>query len=99
MATYEVLKAQLDRYPSLKNDINFLSEFSSFTNNVDFAGRMIYNDKKEEVINFGKYKGRLVTEVLSTDPSFYDWVMKGDFPLNTKNALTKIKLRKLQTKK
>ena len=99
MATYEVLKAQLDRYPSLKNDINFLSEFSSFTNNVDFAGRMIYNDKKEEVINFGKYKGRLVTEVLSTDPSFYDWMMKGDFPLNTKNALTKIKLRKLQTKK
>ena len=99
MATYEVLKAQLDRYPSLKNDINFLSEFSSFTNNVDFAGRMIYNDKKEEVINFGKYKGRLVTEVLSTEPSFYDWVMKGDFPLNTKNALTKIKLRKLQTKK
>lgn len=99
MATYEVLKAQLDRYPTLKNDVNYLSEFSSFTNNVDFAGRLIYNEKKEEVINFGKYKGRLVTEVLKTDPNFYDWVMKGDFPLNTKNALTKIKLRGSQLKR
>ncbi|MGM9759428.1 MAG: exonuclease domain-containing protein [Parabacteroides sp.] len=99
LATYEVLKAQLDRYPTLKNDVNYLSEFSSFTNNVDFAGRLIYNEKKEEVINFGKYKGRLVTEVLKTDPNFYDWVMKGDFPLNTKNALTKIKLRGSQLKR
>ena len=64
MATYEVLKAQLDRYPELQNDINFLSQYSSYTNNVDFAGRMVYNDKGEEVINFGKYKGRLVEEVL-----------------------------------
>ncbi|MBD9177894.1 MAG: 3'-5' exonuclease [Odoribacter splanchnicus] len=52
MATYEVLKAQLDRYPDLQNDINFLSQYSSYTNNVDFAGRMVYNDKGEEVINF-----------------------------------------------
>ena len=56
MATYEVLQAQLDRYPELQNDIAFLSDFSSYNNNVDFAGRMIYNDKKEEVFNFGKFR-------------------------------------------
>ncbi|MDR1103579.1 MAG: 3'-5' exonuclease [Tannerella sp.] len=97
-ATYEVLMAQLDRYPDLQNDIKYLSEFSSFTNNVDFAGRMIYNSKKEEVINFGKYKGRLVTEVLSSDPSYYTWVMNGDFALNTKKILTEIRLRGIQGK-
>ncbi|MDR1336316.1 MAG: 3'-5' exonuclease [Tannerella sp.] len=97
-ATYEVLMAQLDRYPDLQNDVKYLSEFSSFTNNVDFAGRMIYNSKKEEVINFGKYKGRLVTEVLSIDPSYYTWVMNGDFSLNTKKILTEIRLRGIQGK-
>lgn len=93
MATYEVLKAQLDRYPELENDVNFLSKYSSFTNNVDFAGRMIYNEKGQEVINFGKYKGRLVEEVLKSDPSYYSWIMNGDFPLNTKKMLTEIRLR------
>ena len=92
-ATYEVLKAQLERYPDLKNDIKFLSEFSSFNNKVDYAGRMIYNDKGEEVINFGKYKGRLVAEVLKVDPSYYSWIMNGDFTLNTKKMLTEIRLR------
>ncbi|MDR1783074.1 MAG: 3'-5' exonuclease, partial [Dysgonamonadaceae bacterium] len=58
-ATYEILKAQLDRYPDLQNNIQYLSEFSAFNNCVDFAGRLIYNEKKQEVINFGKYKGRL----------------------------------------
>lgn len=98
MATYEVLQAQLDRYPELKNDINFLSDFSSFNNNVDFAGRMIYNDKGEEVFNFGKFKGRLVSEVLKKEPSYYGWMMNGDFPLNTKQQLTKIKLREFNSK-
>ncbi len=93
IATYEILKAQLDRYQDLENDINFLSKFSSFTNNVDFAGRMVYNENGEEVINFGKYKGQLVTEVLKKDPSYYSWVMNGDFTLNTKKVLTEIKLR------
>ena len=97
-ATYEVLQAQLDRYPELKNDIKSLSEFSSFNNNVDFAGRMIYNEKGEEVINFGKYKGRLVTDVLSFDPGYYSWIMDGDFTLNTKKMLTEIRLRTKQQK-
>ncbi|MDR0995953.1 MAG: 3'-5' exonuclease [Tannerella sp.] len=97
-ATYEVLMAQLDRYPSLKNDMAFLSQFSGYNNNVDFAGRMIYNDKGEEVINFGKHKGKLVTDVLRDDPAYYDWIMRGEFTLNTKQMLTKIKLRAFHAK-
>jgi DNA polymerase-3 subunit epsilon len=93
VATYEILKAQLDRYPELQNDVSYLSQYSSYSNNVDFAGRMVYNEKKEEVINFGKYKGQLVTEVLRNDPSYYSWIINGDFTLNTKKTLTKIKLR------
>lgn len=97
-ATYEVLKAQLDRYPDLQNDINYLSRFSSFTNNVDFAGRMVFNNKKEEVFNFGKYKGQLVADILKSDPSYYAWMMNGDFAMNTKKILTEIKLRDFNLK-
>ena len=92
-ATYEVLMSQLDRYPELVNDVNALSEFSSFNNNVDFAGRMIYNENGEEVINFGKYKGQLVKEVLKKDLGYYGWIMQGDFSLNTKQKLTEIRLK------
>ena len=93
-ATYEVLKAQLDHYPDvLENDINFLSEYSSYSKNVDFAGRIIYDDKGVEVFNFGKYKGIPVAEVLKKDMGYYGWIMNGDFTLNTKNVLTKIRLR------
>lgn len=96
LATYEVLKSQLDRYPDLTNDVEALSkEYSSFNNNVDFAGRIIYNDKGVEVFNFGKHRGRPVTEVLAKEPSYYSWMMEGDFPLNTKQVLTKIRLKGL----
>ena len=91
-ATYEVLKAQLDRYPELQNDMTFLSEFSSFTDNVDFAGRIVYNKSHIEVFNFGKYKDLPVAQVLQRDPSYYRWMMDGDFTLNTKQVLTRIKL-------
>lgn len=91
-ATLEVLKGQLDKYDDLPNDIEELAKFSMQNRNVDFMGRMIYNDKDEEVINFGKYKGQLVREVLTKDPSYYDWIMKGDFAQNTKDCLTRIKL-------
>ena len=94
-ATYEVLKAQLDRYPDLKNDVAFLSEYSSFNRNVDFAGRMVYNDAGVEVFNFGKYKGTSVAEVLKKDPGYYSWILNSDFTLNTKAMLTKIRLREL----
>ena len=93
-ATYEILQAQLDRYPDvLQNDMEFLSQFSSFTRNVDFAGRMVYDDVGNEIINFGKYKGEKVETVLARDPGYYAWIMNGDFPLNTKQVLTRIKLR------
>lgn len=98
-ATYEVLKAQLDRYPEeLKNDMAFLSEFSSFNRNVDFAGRMVYDDNGVEVFNFGKYKGMPVAEVLKKDLGYYGWIMGNDFTLNTKAMLTKIRLRELTGK-
>ncbi len=93
LATYEVLKAQLDRYPDLQNDIEFLSEYSAHNNNVDFAGRFIYNEKNEEVINFGKYKGRKLAEVLLTDQGYYGWMMQSDFTLDTKRVLTNVKLK------
>lgn len=92
-ATYEVLKAQLDRYDDLPNDMEKLSEFSSQNHNVDLMGRLIFNDDRKEVINFGKYKGRLAEEVLRQDPGYYSWILKGDFPQNTKDAFTTIKLR------
>ena len=92
-ATYEVLKAQLDRYPeALQNDMAFLSEFSSFTRNVDFAGRMVYDEQGVPTFNFGKYKGKSVEEVLRRDPGYYSWMLQGDFTLNTKQMLTRIKL-------
>lgn len=97
-ATYEVLKSQLDRYPDLQNDMVYLSEYSSFNRNVDFAGRMVYDDKGIEIFNFGKYKGQSVSEILKKDPGYYSWILNGDFTLNTKNSLTKIRLRELTGK-
>ena len=87
-ATYEVLKAQLDRYSDLQNDIAFLADYSSFSKNVDFAGRMVYDDNGVEVFNFGKYKGMSVAEVLKKDPGYYSWILNSDFTLNTNSALT-----------
>lgn len=92
-ATYEVLKAQLDRYPTLENDIDYLSKFSSQNRNVDLAGRIVLNDQNVEVFNFGKYKGQPVADVLRRDIGYFGWMMQGDFPQNTKNVLTNIKLR------
>ena len=92
MATYEILQAQLDRYSNLENDISMLADFSAHNRNVDFAGRIIYNDEDVEVFNFGKHKGKPVTDVLANDPGYYGWMMKGDFPLYTKKVLTSIKL-------
>lgn len=93
LATYEILKAQLDKYPeTLKNDIDFLAEFSTKTRLVDYAGRIVYNDKDVPVFNFGKHKGIPVVEVLAKEPSYYSWIINGDFTLDTKKVLTEIKL-------
>ncbi len=98
MATYQVLLAQLERYPDLENNVEFLSNFSSFTENADFIGRIIFDDKGNEVFNFGKYKGKIVSEILEKDPAYYGWMMNGDFPLFTKKVLTNIKLRNFAKK-
>ena len=85
MATYEVLKAQLDRYPEqLKNDVSFLANFSERQKIVDYAGRLVYNDKKEVVINFGKHRGKTAREVYETEPSYFSWIENGEFTLDTK---------------
>jgi len=105
-ATYEVLKAQLDKYKGAKikdrsgnitepiiNDIAALSNFSEQHENADLIGHLIFNDKRQEIFNFGKYKGKTVEEVFQRESSYYDWMMKSDFPLSTKKVITAIKLR------
>ena len=86
-------KAQLDRYDDLQNDVDYLAEFSTHAHNVDLMGRLIYDDKKREIINFGKYKGQVAADVLRRDPGYYNWIMQGDFAQNTKDVFTNIKLR------
>jgi len=93
-ATYEVLKAQLDKYPEeLQNDIQFLADYSKMSNNIDFAGRFVYDENGTEVVNFGKYKGKPVKDVLQKDPGYYGWIMQSDFTMNTKQVLTKLKFK------
>ncbi len=92
-ATYEVLKAQLDKYEDLENDVAFLEKFSTHHKHADFIGRIILNKKNEEIINFGKYKGETVESVLAKDPGYYGWIMNADFPLYTKKIFTEIRLR------
>jgi DNA polymerase-3 subunit epsilon len=98
-ATYEILKSQLDTYPDLENDIEKLADFSAFNNNADFAGRIILDENGIETFNFGKHKGKPVEQVFRDDPSYYSWMMNGDFPLYTKKVLTEIKLRTFGNKK
>jgi DNA polymerase III subunit epsilon len=83
VATYEVLKGQLDRYPDLKNDVKSLSAYVG-KKYVDFSGHLIYDDKGEVLVNFGKHKGKTIRQVYDTDPSYFDWVRKGSFSLDTK---------------
>ena len=106
MATYEILKAQLDRYKGVKikdkdgqtiepivNDVTELSAFSEEHNSADLVGHIIFNDNKQEVFNFGKHKGKPVEQIFAKEPSYYDWMMKSAFPLSTKKVITSIKLR------
>ncbi|MBR1732446.1 MAG: 3'-5' exonuclease, partial [Alloprevotella sp.] len=92
-ATYDVLRAQLDRYgDALKNDVEWLAEFSRRNRNVDLAGRFVYDDQGREIVNFGKYRGRELRDVLRSDPGYFSWMMQGDFTQDTKQNLTRIKL-------
>lgn len=89
-ATYEVLKAQLDRYDDLTNDIKFLADFSARNHTADYAGRIVYDDKNNEIFAFGKHKGEKVADVFNREPSYYAWMMNGDFTLDTKQVVTRI---------
>lgn len=97
-ATYEILKAQLDRYPDLENDMKLLSEFTTRKKSIDFAGFIGLDDKGQEIFTFGKHKGALVEDVFDKEPGYFGWIQNADFPLYTKKVLTAIKLRKLNTK-
>ncbi len=103
IATYEVLKAQLTRYADrewedksgkrsvpVQNDVEALHRFTNLSRPVDFAGRMVYNEHDQEIFSFGKHKGRTVEEVFRIEPSYYSWMMQGDFPLYTKRCLERI---------
>jgi len=105
-ATYEVMKAQLDRYEGVEyedskgkksrpivNNVDQLSEFSSYDRNVDFVGRIVYDENGVEVFNFGKNKGIPVEQVLQEQPGYFGWILNSEFPLYTKKVLTQIKLR------
>lgn len=102
-ATYEVLKAQLEKYENesyvdkhgnisypVKNDVQALHNFTNLTKPVDFAGRFVYNEQNEVCINFGKHKGKKLTDVFDSEPSYYAWMQNGDFPLYTKRILEKL---------
>lgn len=106
VATYEIFKAQLEKYEGIEmtddkgktflpvvNDVSKLSDFSARAKNVDLAGRIVYNEKGQEVFSFGKHKDKPVVDVFTKEPSYYSWMMNGDFPLYTKKIITKIRLR------
>lgn len=97
-ATAEILYAQLERYPQLGNNVDSILKVVGDDSIIDFARRFIYDDKGVEVFNFGKHKGRPVTDVLKAEPQYYDWMMKGEFPMNTKQKLTEIYTRNMLKK-
>ena len=98
-ATYEILKAQLDKYDDIENSIDALSEYSSHNKRADFAGFILFNEEKQEIFSFGKYKGRTVEEVLKENPGYNSWIQNADFPLYTKKVLRQIKERMSAPKK
>ena len=96
-ATYEILKAQLDKYEDLENNIKKLSEFTYRKQIADFAGFIGYNSEGEEIFTFGKHKGSKVEDIFVNEPGYFGWLLNADFPLYTKKVLTAIKLRKLSS--
>ncbi len=91
VATYRVLQGQLDMYDDLKNDVDSLSSIGGRPRTVDYAGRLIYNDNKEAVVSFGKHKGKTAREVYFSEPSYFSWIMNGEFTLDTKRQFSLLK--------
>lgn len=97
-ATFEVFKAQLNKYETLNKDLPGIITFLGANNRVDLEGRIIKNDKGEEVFNFGKHKGKKVTQVFENEPSYYNWMLDGEFSGYTKKVVQRIKLKMLKNK-
>lgn len=97
-ATYEVFKAQVERYEPLKTDMKTISEFIGLHLRLDLEGRIIWNDQGQEIFNFGKHKGRTVEEVFQREPNYYKWMMEGEFLASTKKIITDIRMRMLKNK-
>ena len=98
LATYEVLKAQIEKYDELENNAKFLADFSERKKTADFAGFIFYDKDGDEAFSFGKHKGRKVEEILEEEPGYFGWILNADFPLYTKKVLTSIKLRNFNNK-
>jgi len=98
IATYEVFKAQVGRYKQLQSNIKSICEFTGQNKRVDLEGRIMMNTNSQEVFNFGKHKGRTVEEVFTAEPTYYNWMMEGEFPAYTKKIITEIRLRMLKKK-
>ncbi len=98
LATYEVLKSQVEKYDELENNTKFLAEFSSRKKFADFAGFITFNKDGEECFSFGKHKNKTVLEVLEKEPGYFGWLLNADFPLYTKKVLTAIKLKQFNNK-
>ena len=93
-ATLEVLEAQLDRYSdTLQNNVPFLADFTQMMRGVDLACRFVYDENNVEIVNFGKYKGQPVRDVLRKDPNYKHWMLQGDFTQNTKQTLERLALK------
>ena len=95
--TYEVLKAQIEKYDDLENDITNLSAFSTRRKSVDFAGFILVDDDGDPSFSFGKHKGRKVNEILDKEPGYFSWLLNADFPLYTKKVLTAIRIERMNT--
>lgn len=95
-ATWEIIQAQLNKYTQMEPTVDYIHQMTGQHHLVDLAGRLVYNDKNEVVFNFGKHKGKTVAHVFKTDNSYYEWMMQGDFPVQTKKVLTRLRLETLQ---
>ena len=98
IATYEVLKSQLDRYPDLENDAKWLAAFSERVPCADVAGLIAFDKDGREIFTFGKYKGKCVEDIFDQEPGYFSWIQTADFPEYSKKVFTAIKLRRLNTK-
>ena len=98
IATYEVFKAQIEKYDDLESDMDSLNKYSNRYNNLDFAGKIRIDNDDDAIFAFGKYTGQKVVEVFRKDKGYYSWIMKGDFPEYTKKIFTKLQLSLINSK-